>query len=160
MFVFMRLIPVLAIVFLMGGCIPEDPVELRKLEQIKFRNISKEGISLDIVALIENKTAYKFKVSDAHLDIMLNQVSIGKVRLKEDCIIKRKSSQPYTFNVETKYSDLLAGGIASLVNLAFKKKIRCSCKGWIEAGKWGVKRKIPVEFDEEVDFEGIGKLSL
>ena len=139
---------------ILSSCIKEDPVALRKIENVKFNNISKEGISLDIAALIENNTIYRFRISDAKLDIMLNQVSIGQVKLKDEYLIKRRSAQSYTFRVEASYSDLLSGGIASIVNLAFKKKIRCSCKGWIEVKKWGISRKVPVEFDQDVSLNG------
>lgn len=143
-------------VFSLCSCVNEDAISFKKVEKIKFNNISKEGISLDIKALIENNTAFRFKISDADLDIMLNQVSIGQVRLKEDCLIKRNRAASYDFMVEASYSDLLSGGIASLVNLAFKKKIRVACKGWIEIKKWGIKRKVPVIFDEDVDVSGTG----
>lgn len=130
----------------------EDPVEFRKVENIKVKNISKAGISLEISALIENRTYHSFKISDARLDVMLNQVSIGQVKLKEDCLIRRRRAETYTFNVEASYSDLISGGLATLVNLAFKKQIRCTCKGWMEVSKWGIRKKIPVDFDQEVGF--------
>jgi len=149
-------LPIFVCILLLGltSCVPENPVELKKIENVKFSEISKKGINLEIVALIENRSGYKFRINDANLDIMLNQVSIGQVKLAKDCVIKRKSTASYNFRVDASYSDLLAGGIASLVNLAFKKKIRCTCKGWIEVRKWGISRKIPVEFDQDVSLGG------
>jgi hypothetical protein len=56
--------------------------------------------------------------------------------------------------VEANYADLLTGGIAGLINMVMKQKIKGSCQGWIKVRSMGITRTIPVSFNGDIPIEG------
>lgn len=147
-------IVILSLVFLLPGCMPDDPVQFKGIEKIKIGKVSREGVSITLMARLSNPNNLSFTVQDANLDVLVNKTSLGKILLKEPIRIKRKSEAVYAFEVEANYADLLTGGIAGLFNMVMKQKINGSCSGWIKVKSMGMKRTIPVSFNGEIPIEG------
>jgi LEA14-like dessication related protein len=137
--------------FLLSSCISKEPVEFNKIDHIKIRNISKESIEVEIGAILRNPHNLNFSIRKADIDLSINNSSLGRLKLAEPVKIKKRSENNYDFTVKATYTDLLVGGVSSIVSMIFKQKVQCRCKGTMTIRSMGITRTIPVEYDGEVN---------
>jgi LEA14-like dessication related protein len=145
---------IISLLLLLSSCMPNEPVKFNGIDKIKIGKVNKEGVSITLFAKLANPNNASFTVKDADIDVMVNNTSLGKIKLKEPIRVKRKTEEVYAFEVEANYADLLTGGIAGLINMVMKQKIKGSCQGWIKVRSMGITRTIPVSFNGDIPIEG------
>ena len=113
--------------------------------------MDKDGIEAEIDVRINNPNKIGFKIYRSNVDVMMNDNSLGKGRLKKKIRIKPNTEETYTFVVAGKFDDLLSGGgLSGLLSMATSKTANISIKGNIKAGKFFYKKKFPIDNKQRV----------
>jgi LEA14-like dessication related protein len=133
------------------SCGSIKPLDVKKIENVKLNNFSKNSASFDITLKVENPNGYRFKLVDNNLDLVINQIELGQAKIKNRVVIPRKSEQSYTFTVEANFSRLAIASIPSLINMLKSKEVEMKLKGDVRVRTMGIGKTIPIEIVEKVN---------
>lgn len=136
---------------LLTSCTEWKDVKVSKIEQTRISKMDKDGIEAEIDVRINNPNKIGFKIYRSNVDVMMNDNSLGKGRLKKKIRIKPNTEETYTFVVAGKFDNLLSGsGLSGLLSMATSKTANISIKGNIKAGKFFYKKKFPIDNKQRV----------
>lgn len=136
---------------LLTSCTEWKDVKVSKIEQTRISKMDKDGIEAEIDVRINNPNKIGFKIYRSNVDVLMNDNSLGKGRLKKKIRIKPNTEETYTFVVAGKFDNLLSGsGLSGLLSMATSKTANISIKGNIKAGKFFYKKKFPIDNKQRV----------
>ncbi len=137
----------LLIFFLMGGCIPKEQVEFRKVLNIRFEVVSKSPtLKADLVFYNPNKTHSKLKKIE--MDILVNDKKVGTVDQTLNQPIKGESE--FTVPIEVSVDLKGLGLLDTIINLFGGKKYQVRLVGKIRVSVHGFAVSVPVDYKEEI----------
>jgi len=139
------LLPIFLI--LLGGCIPKESVEFRKVLNVQFEMVSKSPmLKGDIVFYNPNKTRSKLKKIE--LDIFVNDKKTGSV--SQTLNQKIEGSSEFTVPIEVSLTMKELGLMDTLINIFGGKKYTVRLVGKIKVSIHGFSVNVPVDYKEEV----------
>ena len=139
----------LALIFLLG-CGKLEMLELKGLENFAVASFSKEGVELEMDLRIHNPNGIKFKVKDYDLDILVNNVKIGKAVLKEKMILPRKTTSSHHVSVNASFTNVLMGAFPVILSLKKDKNATIRIVGEVKGAAMGIAKKVDVEFQKDI----------
>jgi len=132
----------------MFSCKPIQEAQYTGVKDFKINSVNLKGIDANMVIGIKNPNNFSFSVYRSEFDVSLFGVHIGKAKLKRRVKIRGNTEKSYTFNIKSSFKDvnpadlmkLMAGGNFGTIHV----------KGNIKAGKFYLRKKIPVDMKEKL----------
>lgn len=141
---------VLAILFSLNSCFSYEEVEFRGISNLDVKQLSLQGLAVDLEAEVYNPNGYKITITDYDLDLYIGDKNMGKAEIDRKLVLPKKSQKNHPFSVQVSFTNLLSGGLAGGLAMLGKDNLDLTVKGHIKAKAMGVKKTVPIEFSESV----------
>lgn len=140
-----------ALLFFATSCTEWKDVTITKIENARIIKMDKDGLIAEIDVRINNPNKIGFKIYKSDLDVLLNNNSVGKAKIKHKIKIKAHAEETYTLAIAGKVDNLLSGGgLLGLIATAASGNATINIKGSIKAGKFFYKKKFPIDNKQRV----------
>jgi LEA14-like dessication related protein len=126
-------------------------VSISEVKSMKVKNVTKDGVTLDIAVAVKNPNTFKVKVTKADLDIWVSGKDLGTTKLQKTVVIPKESNTVHHIIVETKLKKLAGGALASLIPLFSSGSVNVKAKGFVKAKALGIGKKFDVDMEERVN---------
>jgi LEA14-like dessication related protein len=143
-------IPLLFFIVALSSCAEFQPLTVGGVESPKIKTFSKEGIEGDFSMKIRNPNKMSVTVFPSTFDAMVNDMSVGKVKLNKRVRIKANSDDVSTFHIKSDFSNIGLTELPQLLSLVAGKNASVYLKGNLRAGKWFYKKKFPIELKKSI----------
>ncbi len=149
----MRTLPVLSFLALslLPGCLSYREVALRGVEDVQVERLDRQGLSLRVLATIENPNGYRIQVQDPDVDLYLDGTYVGKATLDSTITLEKRSTRAYFVPL---HADLSTGGAPALLVLlgaALKGEVLLGAKGSVVGKAFLLRKRFPFEVEQRID---------
>lgn len=126
------LFPLLAVLFLSASCIRQDDFRF-----IGFEGAAMHGLTrADVTVRIENRSNRNVTLQDAHLYVFNEGAEVCEIRLRNDVVIPKRSSEAICLPLQLRVSDPLAlYGLIKSLSVKGIGQLTVSGTGTVKAGK-------------------------
>ncbi len=131
------------------SCFEIKPVEVGDIQGIRIKKLSGKSVSLDVLLPINNPNTFKFKITGVNLDIVINNVNLGKVKNIDKVTVPARSNQTYSFLVEVEFPKILTGAI-SLFKSLMESRVKVKLTGHIKVRAFFISKTIKVNEEKTV----------
>ncbi|MFI5149341.1 MAG: LEA type 2 family protein [Bacteroidia bacterium] len=128
-------------------------VTLGQISGLKINKITTNGLELELGMKINNPNSYGFSIYRSSFRIKLGGADLGTARIAKRTHIKAHSDEVYTFTIKTSFDKLKEDGLAGMISLFSKKNAEIEIKGNLKAGKFLLRKKIPVDRKQSTRME-------
>jgi len=135
---------------LLVSCMTYEDVEITRVVSTDIKKFSAKGIEVAVALQIKNPNNYKISITEADLNVFLNNNEIGKAVIKENIVIPKNSNDVHNFTITLKNADLKASAMGTMLGAALGGSMRLTVKGYIKAKAKMISKKVPVEFTENL----------
>lgn len=130
------------------SCKNYKEITVTNVESFYLNKITTEKIEAELNVKINNPNATGFSIYPSECDVVFSGIRLGKAKLNKRVHIDGKSEKVYSFKLNSKISELNPFDALRLLNL--EKLGSIEVKGELKAGKFYLKRKIPVNYNDKV----------
>jgi LEA14-like dessication related protein len=131
-----------SLLFLLSSCLEFDDVKFKGIESVKFPKIDQKEILIDLNLKLDNPNNYKIKIKPSVLDVYIGGKLMGKVKIDEKFVIKRKQENSYSTQLICTLED---GVLFSLMKFATMTEISVRFKGRVKGTVYGISKKIDID---------------
>lgn len=128
------------------SCLKLQPLQVKQVESVKILAMTDSTADLAVDLRVDNPNKIKILVKDCNLDAYINHKYVGKVNVRENITIHKKSQDVHT--VIVKADMLQVRKIAP--SMLFASKALVSLNGNLLVVAKGIKKKIDVNVDQKV----------
>lgn len=143
-----RILILICSAILLNSCKEFKEVQVTGVKSFRLTKVSGNGIEGEVILGIKNPNAYGFSIYPSEFDVTYSGMKMGKARLYKKVHIDANTEKPYVFKLKTNLQDLNLMDVMGLVSGGKLGKIEV--KGTLKAGKFYLKKRIPVDFSEKV----------
>ena len=136
--------PILLVIF---GCLSYKEVTVVEVADVAFKEMSADGITIDIQARINNPNSYKISVVKTNLMLSLNGTNLGKANIGDNLVLPKNSNDIHKITVNIKGSQLKKA-LPTMLLSALGGEMNVRIKGTITAKARMLRRKIEVDFTD------------
>lgn len=136
--------PILLVIF---GCLSYEEVTVVEVADVEFKEMSADGITVDIHAQISNPNNYKISVVKTDLMLSLNGTNLGKADVKDNLVLPKNSNDVHKITVNIKGSQLKKA-LPTILLSALGGEMKMRIKGTITAKARMLRRKIEVDLTD------------
>lgn len=144
-----KCILILAIVCIFSSCLTFQEVEIIEVVDLNLRELSLQGMVVDIELRVKNPNNYKISVVKDDLYISLNNKDMGKAKIAGDLVFQKHSNDVHKITAKLNSRQLLSA-MPLLLSAALGKAIKLEVKGSITAKAKLFRKKINVQFTEKI----------
>lgn len=138
----------LVVLVLLTGCVPEEQVVLRAIDNVELAPGKGADPILKADARFYNPNKIRMKVKAIELDVFIDGKKSARVDQKLKSVIK--SQAEFTLPLEVQLSMKEIGLVDALLGLFGGKKYLINYKGHIKVTVRGFPLRIPVDYSKEV----------
>ncbi|HRK54812.1 MAG TPA: hypothetical protein PK185_12910 [Cyclobacteriaceae bacterium] len=138
----------LVVLVLLTGCVPEEQVVLRAIDNVELAPGKGADPVLKADARFYNPNKIRMKVKAIELDVFIDGKKSARVDQKLKSVIK--SQAEFTLPLEVQLSMKEIGLVDALLGLFGGKKYLINYKGHIKVTVRGFPLRIPVDYSKEV----------
>ena len=138
---------ILTSLFLLS-CKGYKEITVTNVDSFYLNKITTEQIEAEVNVKINNPNTMGFSIYPSECDIVFSGIRLGKAKLDKRVHIDGKTEKIYTFKLNSKIADLNPLDALRLLNL--EKLGNIEVKGELKAGKFYLKKKIPVNYTDKV----------
>lgn len=138
----------LVVLVLLTGCVPEEQVVLRAIDNVELAPGKGADPVLKADARFYNPNNIRMKVKAIELDVFIDGKKSARVDQKLKSVIK--SQAEFTLPLEVQLSMKEIGLVDALLGLFGGKKYLINYKGHIKVTVRGFPLRIPVDYSKEV----------
>lgn len=138
------------------SCDIEDP-DISNPGNFKIKSFEGQHIEAEFTVDCDNPNGFGFKVKRANLDVSVEDMVMGTLKLDKKIKIKRKSKNTYTIPVSL---DLENGALFKLIKLAGKDKVTLRIQGKVRGSVYGFSKSMDVDQSRTIDasmLKGLGE---
>ncbi len=139
---------------LFNSCKEFKEVQVTGVKSFRLTKVSQDGIEGEVILGLKNPNANGFSIYPSEFDITYSGMKMGKARLYKRVHINGNSEKPYVFKLKTDLKDLNLMDVMGLMGGGASKLGNIQVKGTLKAGKFYIKKRIPVDFSEKVGLGG------
>ena len=132
------------ILLVISACLSYEEVTVIEFADVDFKELSADGITVDISAQIRNPNNYKISVVKTNLMLSLNGTNLGKANVKSKLVLPKNSNEIHKITVNLKGSQLKAA-LPSILLSALGGQMNMRIKGTITAKARMLRKKIDVD---------------
>ncbi|MCB9189570.1 MAG: LEA type 2 family protein [Flavobacteriales bacterium] len=151
---FVRVLLLVGLMFSFQGCFDYEDVDFKGVQGVSVVERTDEVVKLQIDVKVDNPNNFKIKVKKSTLDIYINEKYIGKTSLDSKIVINKNSEEVYPIVLNADPKDLIKAAMGSLGGL-LKGSVKVRLKGDVKGSVYGVTRKVPVDFEEEINLKDL-----
>lgn len=134
---------------LLTGCMNMKEVQCTGVKSFKVNKIGMEGIDADLFLGIKNPNSFGFSIYKSEFDVTYSGIYLGKAKLAKRVRIRGNAEETYGFHLTQDFKNVNLMDVMNLLKSAtFKNTIEV--KGDLKAGKFYVKKTIPVNVKEKL----------
>ena len=122
------------------------------VKSFRLTKVGTDGIEGEVIIGIKNPNNIGFSIYPSEFDIVYTGIKLGKARLKKRVHIDGNSEKLYVFKLKTSMKDMNLMDVMSMVSMKNLGKIEV--RGTLKAGKFYLKKRIPVNFSENIGLGG------
>ncbi len=138
-----KIIYFLVAIFIFVSCKDFKEAQCTGVTGFKINKVDMNGIDADIILGIKNPNSIGFSIYPSEFDVKLAGIGLGKAKLKKRVHIDANTEKNYTFNLKSSFKDMNMMDVMKLVNSGGSGMIQV--KGDLKAGKFYLKKKLPVD---------------
>jgi len=116
----------------------------------KVNKLDPSGINADVLLGIKNPNNFSFSVYRSTFDVYYNGTFLGKARSKK-VRIDANTQKTYSFNLKSDFKNVSLMDVLNLAKGGGKGTLQV--KGNLKAGKFYIKKKIPIDVKERVSMD-------
>ena len=131
------------------SCKPFEEIKVKGVEKFYINKINTEKIDAELQLNIHNPNGSGFTIYPSAFDITFSGIRLGTAKLDKKVKINGQSEQVYTFVLSSKLSQINPLDVLQLINLKNAGKIEIN--GQLKAGKFLIKKTIPINYSEKVN---------
>lgn len=143
-------------VFLIGGlltsCGFDEPVVFRGVKSVRVMGITDGKLNLQVQALFYNPNNIGGKLKRVDLAVRMDDEVLANVVQKENFRINRESEFLVPFTAQVSMEQLKQGFLGNIMAILGRRKLNLHFVGDIKVSSYGISRKVPVDFESEVQF--------
>ena len=137
-----------SIVLLFSSCKELQDIKVIAVEGFHMNKLNVDGIEAEIQLKIKNENAMGFSIYPSEFDIAFSGIRLGKAKLHKRVHINGNSEKVYSFILKSGFGDLNILDLTRLLNSGNLGKIEVT--GDLKAGKFFIKKKVPVNFTDRI----------
>jgi LEA14-like dessication related protein len=127
-----------------------------EIDSLYFKKADGRKVSFEVMVPLVNNNWFSVTITDADLDVYMNNEYFGKIKSVENVKIHANSTEVYAFPFEVEFSgSTILKGAMTLFSLFLERQVEVSLKGDIMAKSFGFYRSIPVEESSSVSLQEI-----
>jgi LEA14-like dessication related protein len=138
--------------FTLFSCEDYKDIELVEMKNVEVKNLTMQGVYLNLSAVLNNPNNLKFTVADTDLELTVNNTNLGVVKLVNAVKIDKNCTKQYDVKLFCKFENISLATIPVLVNTFSGKSANIKIKGYVKARKFLFAKKFPVEITDKVSF--------
>ena len=126
-----NLIGLILLTIVLSSCNAYKSVNIGYIENVNFKGMVDNKISLELQVPVTNPNRYKIKIKSMDLDVTINGNYLGKLKNTSEIIIPAKSDEVHNFLVDIYVKNALSS-IASMYKLRKAKSLEMQIEGTIK----------------------------
>ena len=134
--------------FLFASCEVYKDINVEAFENVKASKMEGREIDLNLFLRIENPNFYAVKLKQIGIALLVNDKTIGYLKLDKNRKIKRKSTNVYSFPV---HLTLEEGILLKMVQFALQRKVEVHIKGKVKGSVYGINQTENVDIVKSID---------
>ena len=139
-------------IFLFNSCKELKEVEVTGVKSFRLTKVGQDGIEGEVILGIKNPNSVGFSIYPSDFDVVYSGIKMGKARLHKRVHIAGNSEKLYVFKLKTSLKDMNLMDVMGLMNGG--KMGRIEAKGDLKAGKFYLKKRVPVNISEKIGLGG------
>ncbi len=116
---------------ILSSCNAYKSVDIGYVENVNFKGMVDNKISLELQVPVTNPNGYKIKIKEMDLDVTINGKYLGKMKNTNEIIIPAKSDEVHNFLVDIYVKNVLSS-MASMYKLRKAKSLEMQIEGTIK----------------------------
>lgn len=138
--------------FIFNSCKEFKDVEVTGVKSFRLTKVGSDGIEGEVILGIKNPNSTGFSIYPSEFDIVYTGIKLGKARLHKRVHIDGNAEKLYVFKLKTSLKDMNLMDVMGMVSMKDMGKIEV--RGTLKAGKFYIKKRIPVNFTENIGLGG------
>jgi len=134
----------LAIIFIAASCSKVNDIEIRNVNNLKFKGIQENMVNFDADLQIFNPSHRNIKVKEIDVRLIVNDVYVGRLMCENEIHIPSDAETFITVPFRLRITNLLSG-ISTLNSLSQQKDVKVHAEGFVKAGAGLLQKKIKVD---------------
>ena len=147
----LKLVFLFAISMSLSSCGIYKEVQFKGVKDVSVKEFTTSAIVVEVQAIINNPNGFDITIFDSDLDFIVNGTKLGKAKIADKIVLKKKAQDTYTFVLKADMEDL-SSKVGLLLPILLTGKAKVKIKGKVLAKAIGMKKKVPIEFIEEIVF--------
>ena len=136
----------------MTSCGFDEPVVFRGVKSVRVMGITDGKLNLQVQALFYNPNNIGGKLKRVDLAVRMDDEVLANVVQKENFRINRESEFLVPFTAQVSMEQLKQGFLGNIMAILGRRKLNLHFVGDIKVSSYGISRKVPVDFESEVQF--------
>lgn len=137
-------------VVMTAGCKDYEAPVFDKINELKVHQIGGDYITLKGKALFKNPNQLSYKVKNIDVDVIYKEKNIANITNTDKTRVIAKDMFEIPFIVEVPTREFKQNMLADLVGLLNGKKVSLNFNGNLTVSKFGVNRKVPVDYSKNI----------
>jgi LEA14-like dessication related protein len=147
---FLKYCTILLFVFSLSSCLEYKEVEVIKVVEIGVKEISANGVDVEVALQVKNPNKYNISIVDSDLNLFIKGNKMGSATIKEKVTLKKKSNAVYRFTLQSSFKDLSLSSLPVLMSIMGQNSMEVQIVGDIKAQAKGISKRVPIDFTEKV----------
>ena len=147
---FFKYCTILLFVFSLSSCLEYKEVEVIKIVEIGVKEISANGVDVEVALQVKNPNKYNISIVDSDLNLFIKGNKMGSATIKEKVTLKKKSTAVYRFTLQSSFKDLSLSSLPVLMSIMGQNSMEVQIVGDIKAQAKGISKRVPIDFTEKV----------
>ncbi len=147
-----RFLILISAFFFFNSCKDFKEVEVTGVKSFRLTKVGQDGIEGEVILGIKNPNSYGFSIYPSEFDVVYSGIKMGKARLHKRVHIDGNSEKLYVFKLKTSLKNMNLMDVMSLMNGGNMGRIEA--KGDLKAGKFYLKKRVPVNISEKIGLGG------
>ena len=123
-----NILGIVLISIVLSSCNAYESVDIGGVDNVNFKGMVDNKVSLELLVPITNPNAYKIKIKSMDLDVTINGKYLGKLKNADEIVIPAKSDEIQNFPVDIYVKNMLAS-MSSLYKMRKSGKFEMEIEG-------------------------------
>ncbi len=133
------------------SCVSVKPIDFKGVNSLKIgESASSSGMVVTTNLSLYNPNSFEFHVNNGDIDVYVENVNLGKLKIPNSFHIPSKSDFTGDFYLEISYTKLLLSG-KNVLSKIKSGKVQMQLKGTIDAQVLWIDRVFIVDYNEYID---------
>jgi LEA14-like dessication related protein len=135
---------------LFSSCKDYQDVTVSGISGFKVNKLDQSGVEIELSVKIKNPNNYGFNIYKPDIDASINDISVGKLKMKKRIHVGANSDDSHTFTLGCDFSKVGLADVANLMAMALQKNVKVGLHGTVKAGNLFYKKSFQVDRTEKV----------